>query len=85
MFRDLSIFELGSYDWSLGYFAMHLGNLINHLGDLEIELGNSIHHLGNLEMELGNLDDLMVEICNLVGWGKDYVDLKGRFWKVNPF
>ena len=30
-------------------------------------------------MELGNLDDLMVEICNLVGWVKGYVELKGNF------
>ena len=27
----------------------------------------------------------MVEIGNLVGWGKDYMDLKGRFWKVKTF
>ena len=85
MFGDLSIIELGSYDGSLGIFAMQPGNFIDHFGNLKMDLGNLIDHLVNLEMYLGNLDDLMVDIGNLVGWDKNYVDLKGRFWKVNTF
>ena len=50
-----------------------------------MELDNWIEHLGNLEMEIGNLDDLMVEIGNSVGLGKDYTELKGSFWMVKAF
>ena len=50
-----------------------------------MHLGNLIEQLSNLAIELGNLDYLMVEIGKLVGWGKYFVELKGRFWMVNAF
>lgn len=71
MFEMFSIVDLGSYEGHFGNFSMQLGNLIEYLG--------------NLMMELGNLDDVVVYICNLVGRGKDIVELKGRFRMVKAF
>lgn len=48
-------------------------------------LDNFCGRAGNLVMELGNFDDLAVELGNLIGWGKDFVKLRGRFWIVNFF
>ena len=76
MFENSDIVGLGSYEVNS---SMQLNNFIEHLDNLEMDLGNLIDHLGNLEMEVGNLDDLIVKIGNLVGWGKDFLELKSSF------
>ena len=54
-------------------------------GNSSMLLGNFIEHLSNLEMELVNLNDLIVEIGHLVGWSKDFVELKDSFWMAKTF
>lgn len=66
----------------------NLDNFCGRAGNLVMELGNFddlMVELGNLVMALANFDDLAVELGNLIGWGKDFVKLRGRFWIVNFF
>lgn len=71
MFEIFYIMWLSSYEWNLGNLVMQLGNLIEKLC--------------NLATELGNFDNLMVDIENLIAWGKVFVELNDRFWMVMAF